>query len=660
MAKEKTGTGLINIRRFSSQYLVPEGFPSPERACSKLDEIVSGYLPDILRQTASGLFQTSDTSVWFIRNLKLDLNVNTAWDRDVIAERWALQITRELSHALSDEGVAGEGIVRFPDRASYLASFVRDLAGGNAWGKWYYESFSGLQMLPVSSAIRTALCRDISTGVDTLLKLESGERSRVFSALGNQDLKRLLHSVSEEASKDTDYSSCFHALREAWKYEDTNDFRSGDEGKDALSLYLAVISRNRDIAGRSLLAAILSFICLDGILSGLGPAERKDLMVALAGRDVSRLYLAVGAERAETLRPLRDIPNDWLVSFSQELASSRKRTFPHAPPPGQVQKGTVEIRHTPFGGMFLLLPLLDELFPEEAFAGLLGLEGQSAASLLRFLFLTACFGHANFNRAFHDPVVRDIMGIDAPAGMDIIREWLMGLSGGNMQTVLSEVISRQYGNERTDERELVMASINDGPHQVSVLIDSRHGNWLFAIEHDSVDSAGLIDRFRETLRHLNSKKITVLCDERYAASLGNSLPAIAIEGLKGHAVHDAADYAPGVAEVLKRLERIPSDMAFLSMDEMHVPFNTGAAISVAAQNLLRSYSRRLPGFALSGLPYLFSNFLDLRATIEDEPERQVVRMGRPPLNLILGMTGLARKTYTISWLDKRKFVLYQE
>src|SRR5262249_19796639 len=84
------------------------------------------------------------------------------------------------------------------------------------------------------------------------------------------------------------------------------------------------------------------------------------------------------------------------------------------------------------------------------------------------------------------------------------------------------------------------------------------------------------------------------------------------------------------------------------------------SLSVAAQHLLRTFAWRLPGFAESNLPYLSRNFLEFAGSLEEEPARRVVRVGRPPLHLVLGMTGAMRQTYRLSWLDERPLALFQE
>ena len=84
------------------------------------------------------------------------------------------------------------------------------------------------------------------------------------------------------------------------------------------------------------------------------------------------------------------------------------------------------------------------------------------------------------------------------------------------------------------------------------------------------------------------------------------------------------------------------------------------ALSIAAQQLLRGLAWRLLGFAGSNLPYLSRNFLEFAATIEADDARHVVRIGRPPLYLILSMTGMTRQSYRLSWRDERPFALFQQ
>ena len=116
-----------------------------------------------------------------------------------------------------------------------------------------------------------------------------------------------------------------------------------------------------------------------------------------------------------------------------------------------------------------------------------------------------------------------------------------------------------------------------------------------------------------------------------------------------------------MAEILARLDKLPADLSYLSLPQsfgLRRAFDL--ALSVAAQGLMRAFAWRLPGFAGSNLPYLSSNFLDFAGSVEEEPARRVVRVGRPPLHLVLNITGMTRRTYGLSWLDDRPLALFQE
>jgi hypothetical protein len=76
--------------------------------------------------------------------------------------------------------------------------------------------------------------------------------------------------------------------------------------------------------------------------------------------------------------------------------------------------------------------------------------------------------------------------------------------------------------------------------------------------------------------------------------------------------------------------------------------------------MLSRFARRLPGFSVSTPAYLRSNALSVTAAIEREPERIVVRLSRPPLYVLLAMTGLTRRRYDIPWLSEIPFDVFPE
>jgi hypothetical protein len=91
-----------------------------------------------------------------------------------------------------------------------------------------------------------------------------------------------------------------------------------------------------------------------------------------------------------------------------------------------------------------------------------------------------------------------------------------------------------------------------------------------------------------------------------------------------------------------------------------LPAPLDAAVGRATLALLEAFGRRLPGFAASSPPFLFANFLDVHATVEMRPEARIVRLGRPPLHVVLAMTGLGRARFVLPGADPRPFVLFVE
>jgi hypothetical protein len=105
--------------------------------------------------------------------------------------------------------------------------------------------------------------------------------------------------------------------------------------------------------------------------------------------------------------------------------------------------------------------------------------------------------------------------------------------------------------------------------------------------------------------------------------------------------------------------RAPADRAYLRLPRL-LSSNRDQWLEDPALLVARSLSWRLPGFSTSSLPHLYENFLDFPASIEEHESRRVVRLGAPPLQVILNMTGICRWQYTISWLGSKRIELYPE
>ena len=83
------------------------------------------------------------------------------------------------------------------------------------------------------------------------------------------------------------------------------------------------------------------------------------------------------------------------------------------------------------------------------------------------------------------------------------------------------------------------------------------------------------------------------------------------------------------------------------------------ALHLASSALLRELSYRLPGMATASAAHLRRNVLDLDADVRPEADRIVVVLGRPPLNLLLSLTGMNRRSFLLPATGARPWLLTQ-
>ena len=644
-----TTNNRLLIRQFQAQYLVSREHPAPERIKSRLDEIVTRDLAQTLATALAPWFSNSGSGLWLIRNLNVKLDVSIAWEQQQLARALASRIARSLATSVQG-GSDGENILWFPSRAAYLARFLVDVAEGAAWSKWCYESFEGLRLLPLSATMRTAICERAATGKEALYQLTNDELSKVLSSLTIQDARRILDSFTD----DTTAGEEFRCLQAAWDTMQKELPDAGDEWRNAMKLYLAASRDRTDVGGLPLRTAVLALLRLARCLAGGSPSEGGKLLAALACGDRAALYAAAGAASAEMLLPLFRCPPEWVQEVGQTLLGRNAG-------PATDETSTLGPRYTPFGGIFLLLPLLDELPLEEATSGWPDAGEVAAVALVRFLLLIKCCGQSCVQRVFYDPLVRDLMGIPPSISPTILADWQASISRANLQTLLETMTIWHRERGTVQDRTWVLARIPAPGSHVVVLIDGARGIWLFAGGYHPRKPEQVLEPLRACLAQCEQESPVLFSDPAFIKVLHSAFPGQQVVSLHDDAARTMAAENQQLGEILARLGKLPADLSHLSLPKsLGLTLSFDRALSVAAQSLMRAFAWRLPGFAGSNLPYLYSNFLDLAGSVEEEPARQVVRLGRPPLNLILSMTGMARKTYALSWLDERPFALFPE
>jgi len=609
-------TSRLEIGRATIRYLVPARHPAPLRVRDRLDRVIERELPPTLARALDSWFSDNDPSIWIIQQLDVHTCLNAAAEPEQISRQFAAQLARHLSKALQDGD--HNNVRHFGNRADYLASFLSDLASGAAWNQWYYESFTGLKSLPAPAALRTAICNDLATGKTALGLLPSVELQQVLNQLTSQDARRILDRFAEDDTA-VEEALCRDAVARAMSQNLLVLTKLADESRRALYLFIVATRETIEARGAPLLAAVLAAAKLTDHLSGESAGERQKLIAAYARKEAS----------------------------SATNSAARIGT---------------ELRTTAFGEIFLLLPRLDEMPLSEATREWPDSNGVAAVSLARWLVLLKCSGREQSVRAFYDPLLRDLLSIPSTVSPETLRQWQARLTPRHLEGFLAALIEWQssHGAIEGKEQLLVSATAPGTPSEL-VLIDAARGLCLRIDRHLTSKPQKIIQSLGASLDMLLAHEGVLYSDPSLVPALREYFPELHVINLADRAIASAETETRGIDAIVARMDKLQDDLEFLRLPaHLRIARPLGRALSIAAQQLLREFAWRLPGFAGSNLPYLARNFLAFAASIEEDDTRRIVRIGRPPLHLILNMTGMTRQTYRLSWLDERPLTLFQQ
>jgi hypothetical protein len=609
-------TSRLEIGCATIRYLVPARHPAPLRVRDRLDGVIERELPPTLARAFDSWFSDNDPSIWIIQQLDIHACLNAAAEPEQISRHFAAQLARHLSQALQDGD--HNNVRHFSNRADYLASFLSDLASGAAWSQWYYESFTGLKSLPVPAALRTAICNDVATGKTALGLLPPVELQQVLNELTSQDARRILERFAEDDSA-VEEALCREAVAGAMSKNLVGLTKLADESRRALYLFIVAARETIEANGAPLLAAVLAAAKLTDHLSGESAAEKQKLIAAYARKEAP------------------------------------------SPTDSAARMGT-DLRTTAFGEIFLLLPRLDEMPLSEATREWPDSNGVAAVSLARWLVLLKCCGREQSARAFYDPLLRDLLSIPSTVSPQTLRQWQARLRPRHLEGFMAALIEWQSLRGATEGKEqLLVSATRSGTPSELVLIDAARGLCLRIDRHLTRKPQRIIQSLRASLDMLLEQDGVLYSDPSLVPLLRENFPQLHVIDLSDRAIAPAETEPRGIDAIIARLDKLQDDLEFLRLPaHLRIARPLGRALTIAAQQLLRGFAWRLPGFAGSNLPYLSRNFLAFGASIEEDDTRRIVRIGRPSLHLILNMTGMTRQTYRLSWLDERPLALFQQ
>src|SRR4051794_36380491 len=105
-------TSALTIGTLRTTILLAREHPAPERVRGDLDAALTARLRQVLASAFPAARVDRDPSVWLVRRLELEANVNAAWEPEAVAGSVAGAIARSLGRALTGSG-DGVNILRF-------------------------------------------------------------------------------------------------------------------------------------------------------------------------------------------------------------------------------------------------------------------------------------------------------------------------------------------------------------------------------------------------------------------------------------------------------------------------------------------------------------------------------------------------------------------
>ena len=599
MPTAESAISSLNIHRLRSLYLVPSDHPAPDLIRSKLDNVVQHTFGNAIASALSRALPDSAAGVWLIRSLTLNVDLNLDGSDDQLADVWAKEAASSVANVLYEAAEADQ-VLHFSSSAAHLSHFLRDLADGTAWDKWYYRKFDGLRSLPLSAALRTAVCREPLIGLEALQQMSDSAIRRVLGALTESDAKWILNETAREDPAERQLNL------EQINPQCVPRLALDGENRAALHLYLWLSKQHPEAAGMRLKNVVIALVCLTRCLRDAPDLRQPSLIRAVADSDPVALFQMLTPADAERLFPLLECPREW------------RRSYAEARIPTAAPVTADEVRHTAVGGIFLLLPLLDAMPIAKATEQWPTLHDCSPASLVRWIILMKCFGTAGGAQVFHDPLVRDLLDVAPQIDASALKTWKRALTRQQLFDFQTHIARWQFENSIETQ------------HSISAFVAGRKPQSLLCCDRS---------------------RIALLLAVPNSPSARNSmLKTLSAWPVEAHFADSDANQLAGSPLADADLQSLRRDLDFLRLPAvLRGSYRSELTFAVAARALLRNFSGRLMGFSHSGLEYLFNNFLDFHASVLTESGHSTVRLGQPPLHVVLSLAGMNRQSYSLNW-----------
>ncbi len=377
----------LRIQRLVSRCRVPRGTRAGPALAEALEQ---GLLAPLERVVATTELQ----GYWLIRRLDVRTGVGAEWS----TAQMATTVAGAIGHAVSQRARRGRDsgeVLWFPDREAFLARLLLDHAQGRAGDRWEYAGFRPLRSWHETAIALAGTEPDALWGA--LLRLNQGEVDELAERVEGD---RLLEVLRAGAGSVGPVLSALRTLRRTGRLAVT--------GSTGLVLALAAAAETATATLPDVARPALDVAELVRLSAEAGAGSGRLLGAVSDGRwsDVSAV---VGP--TDTFLPLVQ----WSEADRAELVDALT-TAPDVPGPRM---------HTRFGGAFLLLPLLPDLWSwSRATDGWPVPDRVGPDRLAKLAVLAAALGTARFDAVLGDPALRIALAI--PARLDL-REYLASL-----------------------------------------------------------------------------------------------------------------------------------------------------------------------------------------------------------------------------------------
>ena len=374
----------VRVGRLVARCRAPTGTP-----VARVTRAVAEELAIPLARSVSA---AAPDGYWLIRRIDVRTQVGAGWASRRLADAVAREIGEQV-RVRARRGQDASGVLWFPDRESFLAGFLLDLARDRVAGRWEYAGLAGSGDW-VEAAVDLAGRPGLLEAV--LLRLSAAELDELAERVAGDRLLEALGGVG-------DCAPVVAAVRRA-----TAAGGLPLNGSTGLLLALAAV-RDRGVS-------------LASVARPAADAARLLRLVARAGSSGDRVLAAVTSGRWTELVGVLGATDAFLPLVRWSAPDRHALVAAVTATPGAAAS---DRRHTRFGGALLLLPLLDDLWSWQAVTAGWHPAGQVPAErLARLVTLGAALGRARFSAALDDPVLRTALAV--PGDVDVVA-WLDGV-----------------------------------------------------------------------------------------------------------------------------------------------------------------------------------------------------------------------------------------